>query len=99
KEKLQYKAALHPILFELLPKKFTIPQLQSLFESVYETKFDKRNFSRKLFSTGLLIRQPEKDMSKSRKGAYYFKLNSKNYKAKFQDFLNLIPRLRKSAEE
>ena len=29
KEKLRYKAALHPLLFELLPKKFTIPQLQA----------------------------------------------------------------------
>lgn len=92
KEKLQYKAALHPLLFELLPKKFTLPQLQTLFEGVYETKFDKRNFSRKLLSTGLLVRQADKDMSSSRKGAFFYKLNSKNYKAKFQDFLNLIPR-------
>ncbi|MCR6721277.1 MAG: NUDIX hydrolase [Chitinophagaceae bacterium] len=92
KEKLRYKAALHPLLFELLPKKFTLPQLQTLFEGVYETKFDKRNFSRKLLSTGLLVRQADKDMSASRKGAFYYKLNSKNYKAKFQDFLNLIPR-------
>ena len=30
KEKLRYKAALHPLLFELLPQKFTLPQLQSL---------------------------------------------------------------------
>ena len=45
KEKLQYKAAFHPILFELLPEKFTIPQLQILYEAVYGTEFDKRNFS------------------------------------------------------
>ena len=31
KERLQYKAASHPILFELMPPKFTLPQLQSLY--------------------------------------------------------------------
>jgi len=91
KEKLRYKAALHPIIFELLPKKFTLPQLQILYESVYETHFDKRNFNRKVLSTSLLIKTDEKDKGKSKKGAFYFKLNAKNYKADFQSFLNLIP--------
>jgi hypothetical protein len=48
REKLRYKASLHPILFELLPQKFTLPLLQSLFEDVFETTFDTRNFSRKI---------------------------------------------------
>ena len=91
KEKLRYKAALHPLLFELLPKKFTLPQLQSLYESVYETKFDKRNFSRKVLSTKLLVKQEDKDKARSKKGAYYYKLNAKKYKANFQAFLNIIP--------
>jgi hypothetical protein len=91
KAKLRYKAALHPLLFELLPKKFTLPQLQSLYESVYDTQFDTRNFSRKVLSTKLLIKQADKDKASSKKGAYYYKLNSKNYKADFQAFLNIIP--------
>jgi ADP-ribose pyrophosphatase YjhB (NUDIX family) len=91
KEKLRYKAALHPLLFELLPKKFTLPQLQSLYESVYGTRFDKRNFSRKVLSTNLLIKQEDKDKASSKKGAYYYKLNAKKYKANFQAFLNIIP--------
>ncbi|MBA4197703.1 MAG: DNA mismatch repair protein MutT [Chitinophaga sp.] len=91
KEKLQYKAALHPILFELMPEKFTIPQLQNLYEGVYGTEIDKRNFSRKLLSTGLLVKQPDKERENSKKGAYYYKLNKNNYKAKFQAFLNIIP--------
>src|SRR5258708_5911044 len=84
KEKLRYKAALHPLLFELLPKKFTLPQLQSLYESVYETNIDKRNFSRKVLSTNLLVKQEDKEKTSSKKGAYYYKLNAKNYKANFQ---------------
>jgi len=91
KEKLRYKAALHPLLFELLPKKFTLPQLQSLYESIYDTGFDKRNFSRKVLSTNLLIKQADKDKGSSKKGAYYYKLNTKKYKTNFQAFLNIIP--------
>ena len=91
KDKLRYKAALHPILFELLPKKFTLPQLQSLYESVYDTDFDKRNFSRKVLSTKLLIKLGDKDKANSKKGAYYYKLNTRKYKANFQAFLNIIP--------
>jgi ADP-ribose pyrophosphatase YjhB (NUDIX family) len=90
-EKLQYKAALHPILFELLPAKFTLPQLQSLYEGVYDTMFDKRNFSRKVLSTNLLIKQKEKEKETSKKGAFYYKLNMRSYKANFQAFLNIIP--------
>lgn len=91
KQKVRYKAALHPLLFELMPEKFTIPQLQSLYEGVYNTRIDNRNFIRKLSSTGLLIKLDEKDKSSSKKGAFYFKLDKKKYKAKFQSFLNFIP--------
>lgn len=92
KNRLRYKAALHPILFELLPGKFTIPQLQALYEGLYDTSFDKRNFSRKLLATGLLIKQKEKDKENSKKGAYYFKLNKKKYTDSFQTFINLVPK-------
>jgi 8-oxo-dGTP diphosphatase len=91
KKRVRYKAALHPILFELLPGRFTIPQLQSLYESVYNTKIDKRNFSKRILATGLLIKQADKDKSSSRRGAFYYQLNMQNYYAKFQAFLNLIP--------
>jgi 8-oxo-dGTP diphosphatase len=91
RSRLRYKASLHPILFELLPAKFTLPQLQNLFEDVYETTFDKRNFSRKMLSTTLIIKQKEKDKSGSKKGAYYYKLNRKNYRQHFQKILHFIP--------
>jgi 8-oxo-dGTP diphosphatase len=90
-KKLRYKAALHPILFELLPEKFTVPQLQCLYEEIYDAKFDNRNFSRKILSTQLLVKQKEKDKLNSKKGAFYYKLNKKKYRANFQAFLNLIP--------
>jgi ADP-ribose pyrophosphatase YjhB (NUDIX family) len=91
KRQLRYKAALHPILFELLPSRFTIPQLQILYEGIYDTTFDNRNFSRKVLSTELLIKQKEKDKANSKKGAFYYKLDKRKYKANFQAFLNFIP--------
>lgn len=92
KNKLKYKAALHPILFELLPGKFTIPQLQSLYEKIYNVEMDKRNFSRKLLATRLLIKKSEKDKLNSKKGAFYFVLDKEKYAQNFQAFLNLIPK-------
>jgi 8-oxo-dGTP diphosphatase len=89
--KLRYKAAFHPILFELLPEKFTIPQLQYLYEGIYDSTFDKRNFSRKILSTHLLIKHLEKDKDNSKKGAFYYSLDKNKYKDKFQAFLNFIP--------
>ena len=91
KARLQYKAAFHPILFELLPTKFTLPQLQNLYESVYDIVMDKRNFSRKVLSTGLLIKQEDKNKVNSKKGAFYYKLNKKKYNANFHSVLNIIP--------
>lgn len=89
-DKIRYQAALHPILFELLPKKFTIPQLQNLYEQVYDSPIDNRNFIRKITASGLLIKQTEKDKSSSRRGAFYFKLDRQKHKAQFQSFLNFI---------
>ncbi len=90
KQKLRYKAAFHPILFELLPEKFTLPQLQSLYESIFDNQFDKRNFSRKLQSTKLLVKQKDKERESSKKGAYYYKLDKKKYEKNFHAFLNFI---------
>lgn len=91
KEKLRYKAALHPLLFELLPDKFTMPQLQNLYECVYNAEFDKGNFNRKLLSTKLLMKLKDKDKLGSKKGAFYYKVDVKKYSASFNSFLNLVP--------
>jgi len=64
KDKLRYKAAFHPILFELLPEKFTLPQLRNLYEGIYNAELDKRNFIRKIRSTRLLVKQKEKEKKK-----------------------------------
>lgn len=92
-QRLRYKAAFHPILFELLPEKFTLPQLQAMYEGLYDTKIDKRNFSRKVLSTNLLIKEQEKDKSSSKKGAYFYSIDKENYKENFQSLLNFVPKI------
>ncbi len=91
KEKIRNKAAFHPILFELMPEKFTLPQLQSLYEGIYDATLDKRNFSRKILSTSLLVKQKDKERETSKRGAFYYKLDRKKYLNKFHAFLNFVP--------
>ena len=90
-ENLRYKASQHPIGFELLPEKFTIPQLQKLYEAIFGTELDKRNFSRKLLSTNLLVKLNEKQKGYSKKGAFFYKIDEVKYKKHFNNFLNFLP--------
>jgi 8-oxo-dGTP diphosphatase len=90
-KKIRYKAAMHPILFELLPERFTIPQLQTLYEQVFDATIDKRNFSRRVLATKLLIKLNDKDKAGSKRGAFYYTLNKENYSAAFQAFISFIP--------
>ena len=79
KKRLQEKVVNHPIGFELLPTKFTLPQLQSLYEAIYEIPLDKRNFTKKILSLGILNKLTEKEKESSRKGAFYYVFDSNRY--------------------
>lgn len=90
KERLQQKVANHPIGFALLPYKFTLPQLQSLYEAIYECPLDRRNFSRKILSLGILQKLNEKEKFSSRKGAFYYVFDQKKYDKLEQEGLKFI---------
>jgi len=77
--KLQIRARTQPIGFELLPDKFTLPQLQGLYEAIYSKTFDKRNFRKKLLLMDLLEKLDEKEKQTSRKGAWYYRFDQKKY--------------------
>jgi 8-oxo-dGTP diphosphatase len=77
---LQEKAISHPVGFMLLPRKFTMNQLQTLYEAIFEMKFDPRNFSRKMFSQNVLRKLDEKDKTSSRKGSFYFVFDEEEYR-------------------
>jgi 8-oxo-dGTP diphosphatase len=79
KERLREKVVNHPIGFKLLPPKFTLPQLQNLYEAIYETTLDKRNFTKKILSLGILNKLKEKEKESSRKGAFYYVFDRTKY--------------------
>ena len=76
---LRRRAATRPVGFNLLPEKFTLPQLQSLYEAIYQTEIDKRNFRKRIQQMNILERTDEKDKSRSKKGAFYYTFNKEKY--------------------
>ena len=52
--RIREKIHFAPVGFELLPEEFTMPQLQNLYESILEVRFDRRNFSSKMLKLGIL---------------------------------------------
>ncbi len=82
KARLQYKASHQPVGFELLPEKFTLPELQILYEAIYETTLDKRNFRRRILSMDVLVKTDEKQKKYSKKGAYLYRFDEEKYHSK-----------------
>ncbi len=76
---LRSKIVRKPIGFELLPEKFTLPQLQNLYEAINQEQLDKRNFRKRILEIGLLDKLDEKEKESSKKGAFYYKFNKEKY--------------------
>jgi len=89
-ERLRQKTTRKPIGFELLPDKFTIPQLQTLYEAIYQKKLDDRNFRKKLLSFNLLIKLAEKDKTTSKKGAFLYRFDFEKYKKLEESGFNFV---------
>jgi 8-oxo-dGTP diphosphatase len=85
-EQLRYSASRRLILFKLLQEQFTLPELLTVYESVYGKVFDVRNFNKKILSTGFLLKQTEKSWLTSKKGAFYYKLDKELYSLSFIDY-------------
>lgn len=78
-QKLRYKTSVQPIGFELLPEKFTMRQLQKLYEAILDEELDKRNFVKKINQLDILTKLNEKDMSSSKKGSFLFQFDKSKY--------------------
>lgn len=82
---LRYMTSIRPVGFELLPAKFTMRQLQKLYEAIFDEALDKRNFNRKISQMNILVKLEEKDRSSSKKGSFLFKFDLDKYRAKVLD--------------
>lgn len=80
--RLRRRASTGPIGFELLPEKFTMKDLQNLYEAIFDEKFDKRNFTSKINSMDILVNTNKKDMTSSRKGSFLYRFDEKKYNKK-----------------
>ena len=79
KENLKQNVQRQPIGFELLPEKFTLSQLQNLYETILQKHFDKRNFRKKIISMKILKDSGEMQKSVSHRPAKLFTFNESNY--------------------
>lgn len=77
------KARRQPIGVELLPKHFTLTQIQHLFEAILDAKFDTRNFRKKLLSMDLLVDTKKLEKGKAHRPAALYKFDQRKYQ-KFQ---------------
>lgn len=79
--KLKEKIHFEPIGFELMPKVFTLPQLQTLYESILEVKFDRRNFAGKMLKLGILEEVGDRPKNAGPRIAVNYTFNKDNYDA------------------
>jgi 8-oxo-dGTP diphosphatase len=77
--RLRSKIRYEPIGFELLPKKFTLTQLQKLYETVLARDLDKRNFRKKLLSMDLLLDTGELEQGVSHRAAKLYQFDETKY--------------------
>ncbi|MRG95256.1 NUDIX hydrolase [Polyangium spumosum] len=78
--RLRGKVRYAPLGFELLPKKFTLTQLQRVYEKVLDQELDKRNFRKKVLSTGLLIELDEVEQDVAHRAARLYTFDEKAYR-------------------
>jgi len=78
-EALRHNLIDHPVGYNLLPEKFTMPELQSLYETILGIKLDRRNFQKKMLAMDVLVRTNERRMGVSHKPPYYYRFDKKKY--------------------
>jgi 8-oxo-dGTP diphosphatase len=76
---LKHKVRHEPVGFNLIPKKFTLLQLQELYEAILDKKLDKPNFRRKIMKMNFLEPCKEKETAVSHRAASLFRFDRKKY--------------------
>lgn len=79
-EMMRTKASIEPIGFNLLPKLFTLSQLQSLYEAIYGEAIDKRNFRKRVAEMDFIEKTDKIDKTGSKRGAALYKFNNRVYR-------------------
>lgn len=86
-EHLQRALQIEPIGFELLPEKFTIRELQTLYEVILGSTLDNRNFRKKILRSSYLVQLEEKQRGVAHKPAHYYRFDRSRYEAHKKDYM------------
>jgi len=79
-ERLRGKIRYQPIGFELLPREFTLSQLQQLYQAILGTELDKRNFRRKVLAYDLLVPLDQFQRNVPHRAARLYRFDRRRYK-------------------
>ncbi|MCA9175624.1 MAG: NUDIX hydrolase [Planctomycetales bacterium] len=88
RQRLRNKVRYQPLGFELLPEKFTLRQLQHLYEVVLERPLDKRNFRRKILGMNLLEELAETEQGVAHRAARLYRFDHDRYERLSREGLN-----------
>lgn len=78
-ERLRGKVRYQPIGFELLPNRFTLRQLQHMYEIILDRELDKRNFRKKVLSMGILKETNETEKEVAHRAARLYRFDKRAY--------------------
>lgn len=78
--RLRGKVRYQPLGFELLPRKFTLTQLQRMYETILDRPLDKRNFRKKILGMELLVELDEVQKDVAHRAARLYKFDDRRYR-------------------
>ena len=78
-KRLRERIHFEPIGFELLPEKFTMKELQNLYEAILDVHFDRANFSKKMLHFNILTQLDEKVWPTPKREAFLYTFNMDSY--------------------
>lgn len=90
RKRLQGKISYQPIGFELLPEKFPLRMLQSVYEKILDRVLDKRNFRKKILRMGILQELNEIETDVSHRAARLYRFNKQEYERKVGQGFNFV---------
>ena len=62
-----------PIAASLLPDKFTMPELQRLYETLLGRPLDRRNFQKRILERDLVVRLPERKVGGPHRAPFLYR--------------------------
>lgn len=88
---IRLRLSILPIGYELLPDKFTIPELHVLYETLLGKELDRRNFQKKVLSFDFLKKLDEQRRGGAHKAPYLYRFDKKKYDEALENGVSITP--------